>query len=400
MAKQLVQINNTSRTEYVFIQNSSVSTGAGLTGLVFNTAGLTAFRCIERGAPVSISLVTQTPTGAYTSGGFCAVGGTDMPGLYRFDVPNDCFSTAGSDKVVIMLKGATNMAPVLLEYQIVAFNPDDAVRLGLTAIPNVAQGTTGAISTGNATGQVTVVTNNDKTNYSLTTAPLTTAQTASAVWDALLASYTTSNSFGARIVRTRSTSPSNETFITGSNHIAADVHELQPGVIIAADFAAGAIDANALATSAVTEIADGLLLRSLASAGAAGNIVITSIVSSVFQAANTLALNDQVIFIGTAPVSFSLGAIYFVTSASLSSTTFTLASTLGGIAVSTSSTGAFTARKVQDRNVLSALQYLRNKVAISGSTMTVSAEDDTTTAWTAALTTSPGVDPVTTLDPA
>lgn len=260
--------------------------------------------------------------------------------------------------------------------------------------------TAGRTLDASATGQVIVATNNDKTGYSLTTAPLTTAQTASAVWDALLASYTTANSFGARIVRTRSTSPSNEVTITGSFHIAADVHELQPAVIVAADFAAGAINANALATDAVNEIADGLLLRSLATAGAAGNIAITSIVSSVFQAANTLALNDQVIFIGTAPVSFSLGAIYYVTSTSLSSTTFTLASTLGGVAVSTSSTGAFTARKVQDRNVLSALQYLRNKVAISGSTMTVSAEDDTTTAWTAALTTSPGVDPVTTIDPA
>lgn len=398
MAKQLVQINNTSRTEYVFIQNSSVSTGAGLTGLVFNTAGLTAYYAVERGAATAITLVTQTATGAYSSGGFCAVDATNMPGLYRFDIPNAVFATA--DKSVVMLKGATNMAPVLLEYQVVGFNPEDGVRLGLTAIPNVAQGTTGAISTGNATGQVTVATNNDKTGYSLTTAPLTTAGTAAAVWDALLASYTTSNSFGARIIRTRSTSPSNETFITSSNHIAADVHELQAGVIVAADFSAGAIDANALATSAVTEIADGILNRSLASAGAAGNIVITSIVSSVFQAANTLALNDQVIFIGTAPVSFTIGAIYYVTSTSLSSTTFTLASTLGGVAVSTSSTGAFTARKVQDRNVLSALQYLRNKVAISGSTMTVSAEDDTTTAWTAALTTSPGVDPVTTLDPA
>jgi hypothetical protein len=398
MAKQLVQLNNTSRTEYVFIQNSSVSTGAGLTGLVFNTAGLTAYYAVERGAATAITLVTQTATGAYSSGGFCAVDATNMPGLYRIDIPNAVFATA--DKSVVMLKGATNMAPVLLEYQIVGFNPEDGVRLGLTAIPNVAQGTTGAISTGNATGQVTVATNNDKTGYSLTTAPLTTAGTASAVWDALLASYTTANSFGARIVRIVTSSATNEVTIGASNHIAANVHAMQNDVITAAAIATDAITSNELAASAVTEIADGLLLRSLATAGAAGNIVITSIVSSVFQAANTLVLNDQVIFIGTAPVSFTLGAIYFVTSTSLSSTTFTLASTLGGAAVSTSSTGAFTARKLQDRTVLSALQYLRNKVAISGSTMTVSAEDDTTTAWTAALTTSPGVDPVTTLDPA
>jgi len=44
--------------------------------------------------------------------------------------------------------------------------------------------------------------------------------------------------------------------VTGSNHIAADVHEFQPGVITASDFAAGAIDANALAADAATEVAN------------------------------------------------------------------------------------------------------------------------------------------------
>jgi cell division protein ZapA (FtsZ GTPase activity inhibitor) len=44
--------------------------------------------------------------------------------------------------------------------------------------------------------------------------------------------------------------------VTGSNHVAADIHEFQPGVITALDFAAGAIDANALAADASTEIAN------------------------------------------------------------------------------------------------------------------------------------------------
>lgn len=266
MAKQLVQLNNTSRSEYIFIQNSSSTTGAGLTGLTYLSAGLTAAHVVERGTAASIGFASlASASAAWSSGGFVEVDAALMPGVYRFDVPNVVFATA--DKSVVMLKGATNMAPVVLEYQIVGFNPDDAVRLGLTAIPNVAQGTTGAISTGNATGQVTVVTNNDKTGYSLTTAPLNTAQTASAVWDALLASYTTANSFGARIVRTISTSPSNQVTITGSFHMAADVHEMQPAVIVAADFAAGAINANALATDAVEEIADAILKRNLDSSG-------------------------------------------------------------------------------------------------------------------------------------
>lgn len=263
MAKQLVQINNTSRTEYVFIQNSSVSTGAGLTGLLFNSAGLTAHRCIERGAATSITLVTQTATGAYTSGGFCAVENTSMPGLYRFDVPNDCFSTAGSDKVVIMLKGATNMAPVLLEYQVVAFNPDDAVRLGLTAIPNVAQGTIGSLPTGNATGAVTVVTNNDKTGYAL-----------SGTQTFNVTGNITGNLSGSVGSVTGNVTGSVGS-VTGS--VAGSVGSIASGGITTASFAAGAINAAAIATDAIgsdelaatatAEIADAILARNLDSSG-------------------------------------------------------------------------------------------------------------------------------------
>jgi len=230
VAKQLVQLNNTSRTEYVFIQNSSSTTGAGLTGLVFNSAGLTADFVVERGLRTSITLVTlASADAAWSSGGFIAVDGTNMPGLYRIDIPNAVFATA--DKSVVMLKGATNMAPVVLEYQIVGFNPDDGVRLGLTSIPNVAQGTTGAISTGNATGQVTVASNTDKTGYSLS---------------------------------------GTQTFnVTGNitGNVTGSVGSVAAGGITAASVATGAIDADALATDAAEEIADAILKRNLDSSG-------------------------------------------------------------------------------------------------------------------------------------
>jgi hypothetical protein len=112
-----------------------------------------------------------------------------------------------------------------------------------------------------------------------------------------------------------------------------------------------------------------------------------------------LSVNDQVAFVGTAPTNFNVGQLYYVNASNLSSTTFTLGGAIGGAPSSTPSTGAFTARLAGDRTVLSAMRYLRNKVAISGSTMTVFAEDDTAAAWSANLTTTAGVDPVTTLDP-
>lgn len=142
------------------------------------------------------------------------------------------------------------------------------------------------------------------------TAPLTAGATASAVWDALLASYTVNNSFGQRILRS-STSQST-CAVTGSNHIASDVHQMQPDVITA----------SAVAADTTAEIADRVLGRTI-SGGADGG-----------------------------------------------------------------------------RTVTSALRMLRNKFTASGTTLTVYAEDDITTAWTSTLSTDAAATPITGSDPA
>jgi len=52
------------------------------------------------------------------------------------------------------------------------------------------------------------------------------------------------------------------------------------------------------------------------------------------------------------------------------------------------------------RTVRQALRFLRNKWSISGATLTVTKEDDSTTSWTSALTATPGASPITASDPA
>lgn len=52
------------------------------------------------------------------------------------------------------------------------------------------------------------------------------------------------------------------------------------------------------------------------------------------------------------------------------------------------------------RSVLNALRFLRNRWSISGTTLTVTEEDDVTAAWTAVVTTDAAADPVTGSDPA
>jgi hypothetical protein len=80
------------------------------------------------------------------------------------------------------------------------------------------------------------------------------------VWDEATSGHTTAGTYGGRIVR--ATNSNTEVQITGSHHIAADIHELQSGVITAGDFAANSLTASALATDAVTEIQSGLASQS------------------------------------------------------------------------------------------------------------------------------------------
>jgi len=78
------------------------------------------------------------------------------------------------------------------------------------------------------------------------TTPPTVAQVVTGVYAALPADHTVSGSYGVRFILALN---SNRTVqVTGSHHIAADVHEFQPNVITAA----------ALAADAVTEIQSGL----------------------------------------------------------------------------------------------------------------------------------------------
>src|SRR3954468_3805617 len=128
--KVIRKVGATSQILQVFIADSSSTTGAGLTGLVFNTASLTAYYHRDTDTTATaITLVTMT-VGTFTSSGFKEIDATNMPGWYQF-CPPDAAIAASAKSCGFHLKGATNMAPLPLEVQLVAYDPDDTVRLGL-----------------------------------------------------------------------------------------------------------------------------------------------------------------------------------------------------------------------------------------------------------------------------
>ena len=150
--------------------SQSIELYLGVTGLTASTSGLSARYNRTRTASVSIPLVARTIAQAWTSGGFAEVDATNMPGVYRLDIPNEAVDV-GADDVTVVVRGAS--------------------------------GTNGAVMT-----------------VKLSSGGLTEAQTASAVWGAQVAGYNTALDFGGVINETRNVVGATETYVQG---VASDV---------------------------------------------------------------------------------------------------------------------------------------------------------------------------------
>lgn len=155
MPKLSLLAGTTSKLIQFAVDDSSSTTGDGLTGLVYNSASMTAYYYREgAGSATAITLVTMT-LGTWASGGFVVVNGTNMPGLYQLGIPNAAIAT-GAKSVVVLLKGATNMAPVRLEIELTAIDNQDAVRAGLTALPNANAAANGGLATVDSANSVKI----------------------------------------------------------------------------------------------------------------------------------------------------------------------------------------------------------------------------------------------------
>jgi hypothetical protein len=158
MAKLSIVAGATSQSINVFLQDSTSTTGAGKTGLVFNTSGLTAYYAFPKTASVQITLATLAAiTTAYSSGGFKEVDSTNMPGWYRLDLPNAMIASGNGRYVTLHIRGATGLADCAVEIELTGWDNQDAVHGGLSCLPNVASGSAGALpTTGTGANQINV----------------------------------------------------------------------------------------------------------------------------------------------------------------------------------------------------------------------------------------------------
>jgi len=125
VAKLSILAGSTSQSITLFLQNSASLVGAGLTGLAYNTSGLTAYY-VGSGTyatPYGITLATLSSTAAaWTSGGFIEIDSVHMPGVYRFDISNAVVDTSRGRAVVLYLSGAANLAPNVSEIELTGNN--------------------------------------------------------------------------------------------------------------------------------------------------------------------------------------------------------------------------------------------------------------------------------------
>jgi hypothetical protein len=163
------------------------------------------------------------------------------------------------------------------------------------------------------------------------------------------------------------------------------------GAITAASIATGAIDADALAADAVAEIVDGVLDEPIAghlSPGSVGEAIDNAGAGGTPPSAADIAdaVWDEDLTGHTTPDSAGL-----LLGTAGATTDAQIADKILGRNIAGGSDGG--------RTVTDAFRLLRNKSSIAAGTLTVTEEDDSTPAWTAAVTTAAG-DPITGLDPA
>jgi len=116
--------------------------GLPKTGLAFGSVTASYLR---EGAGTAATVVSLSAgaAGVWSSGGWVEMDPTNFPGVYQFGVPNAALAAAV--RSVAFRFSAAACFPKTVQVRILAVNPDDAVRGGMTGLPNVAAGASGGV---------------------------------------------------------------------------------------------------------------------------------------------------------------------------------------------------------------------------------------------------------------
>lgn len=156
MAK-VVKLGTTDRTVLVFIPDPASTDGSGKTGLAHTDMTVSGTR-VETDNDVVITDYTASLnaltnlTDAHNDWGWKEVSSTLAPGLYRLDIADAIFASGAWYAVVYVQITTSAAAASPIEFELIAYDPLDTVRLGLTALPNAAADAAGGLIISDAGG--------------------------------------------------------------------------------------------------------------------------------------------------------------------------------------------------------------------------------------------------------
>jgi len=134
----------------VVIRIVSATDGTPVTNVVHNTSGIDLWYRREGAVSVDITEASLSALNdAHSDGGFLHIN----DGWYRLDLPDAaCAASATGVQIGGAVTGMVVLAPYI---ELVAYDPYDTVRLGLTALPNAAAAASGGLFTrGTGAGQI------------------------------------------------------------------------------------------------------------------------------------------------------------------------------------------------------------------------------------------------------
>ena len=122
----------TARSQRLMIRGDD---GRARTGLNAASPGAAAYYVADGTGPVRIDLLA--PADGFQPGAFAEVDAEAMPGLYALDLPDDLF--AGEGNAAVLMLRFDGAEPTVVHFDLVAYDPYDSVRLGLSCLSQEAR---------------------------------------------------------------------------------------------------------------------------------------------------------------------------------------------------------------------------------------------------------------------
>jgi hypothetical protein len=146
--------------------DATADTFNGLTGLDETSAGLIISTITDNEAAATPYTQASGNVEDITSGGtlgvfaaptagkcrFEEVDATNHPGLYEIQIADARFAIASARALYITISGASGLQNTVFKVPLVAYDPYDVVRLGLTSLPNAAADAAGGLPISDAGG--------------------------------------------------------------------------------------------------------------------------------------------------------------------------------------------------------------------------------------------------------